>query len=136
MLWKRKRNSFLQHFISGNGNVFPGNAFPFLWQFISAGLSVVNSAINDPAKIRRVNIRRGQIYPRINKSLTTIQGKQVISHTVAISLCLYHTVNSTSFFITPNVAPVLISHQVRPNLTLMLIFFVFYQVTSSYHTYS
>jgi len=40
------------------------------------------------------------------------------------------------FFITPNVAPVLIAHQVRQNRTLMLIFFVFYQVTSSYHIYS
>jgi hypothetical protein len=36
---------------------------------------------------------------------------------------LDHTVNSPSFFITPNVAPVLISHQIRPNLTLMLIVF-------------
>ena len=36
---------------------------------------------------------------------------------------LYHTVNLPSFFITPNVAPVLISHQIRQNLTLVLIVF-------------
>ena len=36
---------------------------------------------------------------------------------------LDHTVNLPIFFITPNVAHVLISHQIQPNLTLMLIVF-------------